>query len=131
MVMKMFNSLVEHIENDGGASLREFFDKMKRQRIRRKEWGAKLVPFIDAILVWEEAYEEKLYKKGIQGYSNILSAILAYAEEIGEEIDDCCFMHTVSIYVSPEGNEYKFLLIQGQGSILKVYKNEIQIFQST
>ena len=84
---------------------------------------------IDKVIIWEQKYEEMLYKRYIQGESLLFSRIMSVLTEKGKhskkiEEDFMC--------ASFKWNGYKFNYYCGQGTILKIYNNNGEnIFQST
>jgi hypothetical protein len=79
-------------------------------------------------LSWEEKYEERFYKKGIQTCSNIFSKLMNVTADLGTEKDPKDEMFLTRRW---QWKDYIFEQYNGQGTFFRIIKNNKTIFQTT
>lgn len=78
-------------------------------------------------LKWEENFEERLYKKGIQGESWIFHLLMStFEERIGTRLD----LEEDFLQCASRWKNFTFKLYAGQGSFWRILKDDKIIFQS-
>ena len=114
----------------------KYFNQLKKEQEIKKHQLKRIDNFIkqnnniDDIFIklikWEKDYDDKLYYKGIDGYSTLFQRIIDYMCEKGKSENfkaDNPFLTSVTIYNNIKIEEY-----QGQGMFYKIYFNNTQIF---